>query len=411
MCGLVVSKHVTEDVLVRRRGTDGVGTLEYGGYNFRHYLLHVTGKKTLQPFADGKIFCVYNGEIYNHPYERTDGDALLPLYRFYGPQFTRYLDGEFALALYDFDTMTAVFATDPFGTKPLWMRRTEVASYESALEGSTKIPANTTVIFDLNTGEEKARLPTYVFDFKHQEKDTYDGWIGAFVAAVEKRATPTCFLGLSSGYDSGGIVQALQDRELPFKAYTIMSQENPRVVHQRHAKIQDGQIIHMTEVQYKQETDFVMQHVEPFIYMPTGRPMQADPATRGLSLICRLAKTEERKVYLSGQGSDEILCDYSPFKNMTTLGGFYPDDLKPWPNFFGWYQEAFLMKEEHVAGAHAIEARYPYLDTDVVQEFLWLTPELKNKRYKAPLHEYLVRTEHPFKPGQKLGFSAQKGLR
>ena len=32
------------------------------------------------------------------------------------------------------------------------------------------------------------------------------------------------------------------------------------------------------------------------------------------------------------------------------------------------------MKEEMVAGAYGIETRYPFLDRDVVQEFLWLKP-------------------------------------
>ena len=36
------------------------------------------------------------------------------------------------------------------------------------------------------------------------------------------------------------------------------------------------------------------------------------------------------------------------------------------------------MKEEHVAGAHGIEARYPFLDAAVVQEYLWLTAAAKN---------------------------------
>ena len=51
------------------------------------------------------------------------------------------------------------------------------------------------------------------------------------------------------------------------------------------------------------------------------------------------------------------------------------------------------------------ESRYPYLDIDLVQEFLWLSTELKNKHYKAPLKEYFVRNDFPFDEGKKVGFN------
>ena len=86
----------------------------------------------------------------------------------------------------------------------------------------------------------------------------------------------------------------------------------------------------------------------------------------------------------------------------------FPNDLSsiyPWPNFYESSQEAFLTKEEYVAGAYGIETRYPFLDKDVVQEFLWLRPELKNKYYKSVLHNYLVENNFPFELDVKRGFS------
>ena len=62
------------------------------------------------------------------------------------------------------------------------------------------------------------------------------------------------------------------------------------------------------------------------------------------------------------------------------------------------------MKEEHVAGAYGIEGRYPFLDKYVVQEFLWITSELKNKNYKSPLCNYLTINNFPFEKNQKTGF-------
>ena len=67
----------------------------------------------------------------------------------------------------------------------------------------------------------------------------------------------------------------------------------------------------------------------------------------------------------------------------SNFGGLFPDDLTtifPWASFYGSSQETYIAKEEHVAGSFGIETRYPYLDKYVVQEFLSLTPELKNSK-------------------------------
>jgi hypothetical protein len=68
----------------------------------------------------------------------------------------------------------------------------------------------------------------------------------------------------------------------------------------------------------------------------------------------------------------------------------------------GWKPE-----EVYVAGSHGIETRYPLLDKDVVQEFLWLSPQLKNAHCKAPLHEYLTRNVFPNLYNKKIGLSVR----
>ena len=73
-------------------------------------------------------------------------------------------------------------------------------------------------------------------------------------------------------------------------------------------------------------------------------------------------------------------------------------------NFYGSCQSSYLSKEEHVAGSFNIETRYPYLDRDVVQEFLWLTPELKNSNYKSVIHNYLQENNFPMSINEKIGF-------
>ena len=90
----------------------------------------------------------------------------------------------------------------------------------------------------------------------------------------------------------------------------------------------------------------------------------------------------------------------------SNFAGHFPHELStifPWVNFFGGCQRNFLMKEEMIGGAHGIETRYPFLDPNVVQEFLWLHEDVKNSVYKKPVHDLLMEMKYPFKTG-KTGF-------
>ena len=90
--------------------------------------------------------------------------------------------------------------------------------------------------------------------------------------------------------------------------------------------------------------------------------------------------------------------------------GLFPDDLTnifPWLNFYNGLMESFIAKEEYTGSLHAIENRYPFLDKYVVQEFLWLSAELKNIKYKSPLYNYMLINNYPFQENEKLGFKAK----
>ncbi len=147
-------------------------------------------------------------------------------------------------------------------------------------------------------------------------------------------------------------------------------------------------------------------------YRKSGQVLTDDNGAIGMSHICKIGKSEGQLIYLSGSGADEVFSDYG-FEGIkhfrhSTIGGLFPEDLDsvfPWKNFFDNTQRAYLMKEEHVSGSYGVEGRYPFLDTQVVQEFLWLKPELKNANYKSVLHNYLVENNYPFDPAQKVGFN------
>ena len=399
MCGILVYREKGNNDYIRRRGKVE-NHKKVNEYTFVHSLLPVTGNLTLQPFIKDDIVCVYNGEIYNQPFEKSDGEVLIPLYQKHGILFAKQLDGEFAIALYDFKSDLALFITDPFGTKPLWRNGLECASYKSGVGGVALNP-NTIEGIVISTGKVIFSYKYHNWDW-NQHKETYDDWISAFEKAIKKRAKDGCFIGLSSGYDSGAISNELVKQGVKFKAYSVFNNENVSVIKKRSETVPEFEEIIPEFSKLKEE---LKEKVEDVFYKFSSEKLITDDiASVGLAAICKKANQEGRVVCLSGQGADEIIGDYRLYPKQSCFGGVFPLVIEEWENFTGGFQRDYLNKEEYVGGAYAIETRYPFLDTELVQEFLWLKPDLKNEFYKAPLREYLIRNNVPFNEGIKRGF-------
>jgi asparagine synthetase B (glutamine-hydrolysing) len=446
MCGFIFTNKPMENVAyanryIRRRGPDHTSEVHRGAFTFIHNLLSITGAFTPQPTIshDNRIFCLFNGQIYNfkeHGNYDNDSLCLIPLYQKHGPEFVSKLDGEFAIVLVDFHADILLVTTDVFATKPLWMavddRHIGLASYQSALSAmnfdkAQKLPANTTWMFRLNTMDLLDRRPVFKFDIQHQDKLSFNDWCAAFESSIFKRAVSNVreklFIGLSSGYDSGAIACELSRQQVPFKAYTLPGLENREVLVKRMERLKplaEIQVLDDSADHRQKAHDFIMAHVEPFQYRihslsgdynEFNLDMRDDHGASSLSLVASHARQDGRKIYLSGQGADEIFADYGfnghKFYPHSNFGGLFPVDLTdlfPWPSFYESSMVSYLAKEEYVAGAYGLEARYPYLDPLVVQEFLWLDSGLKNKWYKSVLHQYFTMHEFPFGKNQKFGF-------
>lgn len=235
------------------------------------------------------------------------------------------------------------------------------------------------------------------FDFDNQHKDTYDDWIRAFTESIRKRATDGCFIGLSSGYDSGAITKELSKQNVNFKVYTMLNNENEKVIDERLKYCPEWQIAEMTTAQWQDYYDFLKDKINP--------KAMRDIASMGVAYMFETAVKEGRTICISGQGGDEINSDYSLYPGQSHFKGKWPDKLYEWPNFRGHMQEEYLNELEDIAAIYGVEVRYPFLDVDLVQEFLWLKPELKNRNYKATIFEYLTRNNVPFDKEIKRGFN------
>ena len=386
--------------------------------------MSITGEFREQPFVKDDVLCIFNGEIYNYKQYgdyQSDGDCILDLYFEYGDNFTSKLDGEFAILLVDYNKKKMIVSTDVFATKPLWISfdgGIGVASYHSALSrlgfyDIKKVKANTTEVYSL----EKIKLVkrNSVFDFDlNQHIDSYDRWIESFKDSIRKRSDGVrekIFIGLSSGYDSGAIGKELYNQNVSFKCYSIIGKENENVLNQRAKILDNAEVIRMNDVVFDEVKSYLDRHCENYLN-PDGGRMLNDKAAAGLGYISNLASKEGYRIYLSGQGADEIISNYGfngyKIYPHSQFGGYFPKDLNdifPWESFYEGTQIDYINKEECVAGTYGIETRYPFLDAKLVQEFLWLTQELKNKRYKSVIAEYLDANDFPFDENAKCGFN------
>lgn len=467
MCGILfTTKNLDEfdmEVVLqflKKRGPDSTSIKRIQNYSFVHTLLSMTGPPTEQPFysKDDNVICIFNGEIYNFEEfgdYKSDGECLVPLYEKYGVDFINKLDGEFAIILVDFTKNILIFSTDIFGVRPLWVGFDGddfgLSTYKSCLDrtgitNNYQVLSNKTYTLDLSTNKIINEMRVHTFDL-NQHKTSFDDWNKAFAQSIYKRtkyAKCGVFIGMSGGYDSGAIACELTKQNIGFTAYSISNVEDKTVMAQRKELVKNANLIELERDDFLKARDFLKQNAEEYYlnfdngekdkynelikqdnynkntaetllktieFRKTGQTVTDDNGGIGCSHICSLAKQHGEKIYLSGSGADEIFSDYGfngvKYFDHSTIGGHFPDDLEsvfPWKNFFGNAQRAYLMKEEHVAGSYGIEGRYPFLDKYVVQEFLWLTAELKNREYKSPLDNYLTMNKFPYEKNQKTGF-------
>eukprot|EP00928_Gymnodinium_smaydae_P087428 TRINITY_DN71693_c0_g1_i1.p1 TRINITY_DN71693_c0_g1~~TRINITY_DN71693_c0_g1_i1.p1 ORF type:complete len:737 (+),score=63.41 TRINITY_DN71693_c0_g1_i1:59-2269(+) len=456
MCSFLVTAWTVWNLTVvntflKGRGPDETTQVEHRGITFIHNLLHMTGERILQPFQDGDVLAVYNGEIYNsravpegfdgrHLY-RSDGECILPAYRSYGERFPQFLDGEWGITVVDFDRRLAILSTDVFGTKPLWYSIHDgfhSSSYESALlrlglpaHSVQMVKPNCIMVFSLadpKTPRLIREFAVHEFDLRQFKNHTRD-WQTAFERAVHKRTHEVLhpvFVGLSSGYDSGALHLALENVAMQHTVYyfTIAAREIPEILRGRLGNFNRSAArawqLHLSFQDYLEEKRWLLDNSEPFQYSSdnwAGGTVQQDGAAPGLSHIFRQCRAAGILVYLSGAGADEIISDDGyqgeKFFPHSSFGGLFPEELHelfPWRSVFLGTQRDYLMKEEVIAGAHSLESRYPFLDRRVVQEYIWLTAEAKNAVYKRPVHDYLVAHAYPLDAGKKGGFAAGQHL-
>jgi asparagine synthase (glutamine-hydrolysing) len=317
---------------------------------------------------DGLLTITYNGEVYNYRQLRRDLEAkgytfrsqsdtevVLYLFREYGPESVKQLNGMFAFAIWDETRQQLFLARDHFGIKPLYYchegARLAFASEVKALlalpemsrkfnsqalhqyltflwvpdpltmfDGILKLPAGHYAVYC--EGELKIRqywdlkYPTADHEFKASEADLTAELRDRFTASVEAQLISDVPLGsfLSAGLDSSSIVAAMaQVSHEPVRTYTIAFPSRYR----------KGEItLDDTEVARRTAEHFGCRHTEivtepdvvdllPKLIWHMDEPV-ADPAIIAAYLVSREAR-KDVTVLLSGVGGDEVFGGYRKY--------------------------------------------------------------------------------------------------
>lgn len=382
------------NVISAKRGPDYTNVCEVDGFNIIHNLLDISGTQTHQPIIQDHITLLFNGEIYNQSLE-CDTLSIIPLYKEYGKNFVEKINGEYAIVILDNIKNIIYLYSDVFATKPLFYcvqnNNVGIATYASELKllGFDKpLRVNSSRCIELNLNDYSIREYSHSKFNLDEYKNTYDDCIKALENSIASRCNKRCAAGLSSGYDSGAILQwsLLNDGTQNSFYYITNNRENETVMIDRFKKCNEHNLQYCVIDYYKNKS--INDLIEFKALSSSMEDFENYKNHNAVCMLSRLISTIKRdgfNIFISGQGSDEILSNY-----IKDTSFFY--NLKqqfPWNNFYEGKNRYYIDELEYVGGCYGVEVRYPYLDKFFVQEFLNLSHKLKTARYKSVIHEYL----------------------
>ncbi len=361
--------------LLAHRGPDGQGIFQQEEIVFAHRRLAILDltHAGAQPMhsSDGRYVIVYNGEIYNHLSLRqtflshltfsghSDTETILMLYAHLGEQMLKHMVGMWAFAILDTAEGTVFVSRDRYGQKPLyyrtasdgslrfsseikplleegenpWMNETAVVEYLAL--GNYGHLGNQTFfkeVFSFKQGHyAKIKLNERTFSeqpywslplVKEKDKMAFGDAEQRKLAEIIKEAVSSQLLSdvrlgttLSGGIDSsiiaGAMTKAYSQAIPTFTAQSKKSKWDETVyvkaVEEKWGK--DKLSIHWKELSQTSIVD----HLDHYIQVqeePFG-----DPSIIAHGFLMSMAKEEQVKVILGGQGADELFFGY---ENMTS---------------------------------------------------------------------------------------------
>jgi len=422
---------------IRHRGPDWNGIYIDNKKNviICHERLSIVGvDHGSQPIIDNNEYILsVNGEIYNYeslyktvlhnkyvPSTKSDCEVIIHLYKEFGADCVKMLDGIFGFILYDKVNQKILVARDPIGIIPLYygcvdssisdgfMFASEMKCLTDECDDIQLFPPGH--YLELVKTQESIRSNQLKFIKYFNPKwdtstySTYDDTNKVLndlrkrlIESVDKRLMTDVPFGvlLSGGLDSS-LIAAITSRLLKSKpsvwgqnlhSFSIGLKGAPDLKYARIVAEFLGTIHH--------EFNFTVQEgidaLEDLIWHLETYDVTTIRASTPMFLMSRLIKSLGIKMVLSGEGADEILGGYLYFHNAPTDLEFHNECVKRVKGLHNFD----CLRANKSTMAWGIEARVPFLDKSFMELAISLDPALKlhTKDEMSPkkIEKYAIR--------------------
>ena len=371
-----------------------------------HSRLRITGsEKTTQPYTscDNKLALIHNGEIYNYQKLKTlllrqhefktnsdsevivhlleeayQGDLLDSMKKIVG-----LLDGMYAIAVTD--GQSVVVARDPIGKKPLYYISNEnityFASEKKALWNGKDDPERLNPGDILSIDNSGVRLEEGfhlqmpqidIVDFREAVQVYKDILITAVKKRVMGLTESRIGMIFSGGIDSVLIAKLLQREGKSVICYCTGTKESGDILAARSVAEDLGLELKTTII----EEDMVEEILPEIIRSVEESGLLQVEVAIPMYLAARLAAEDHIRVMYTGQAADELFAGYPWYNDVLSEFGYLRLHEKLWEDLILAYTDT-LEREDKLTMAHSIELRAPYLDKNLIQTAMSMSPRLK----------------------------------
>lgn len=428
---------------IRHRGPDWSGNLTVNSTILCHERLAIVGLDAgAQPITsdDGDYSLAVNGEIYNHIKLRdelkdykfkslSDCEPIIPLYKKYGLDAPKYLDGMFAWVLYDKPADRIVAARDPIGITTLYMGKSSKSPKTRYFASELKClidecdevfafpPGH---VYDSNTDEitryftpswwDGSKIPTTPVDYK-LVRETLEmavrkrlmaevpygvllsgGLDSSLIASIAARETEKAAQALTKdGYDANKELSGVDEKGSlhssgwsKLHSFAIGLPGAPDLIAAEKVAHFIGTIHHSHTFTLEDGLDAlndVIYHLETY-------DVTTIRASTPMYLLSRKIKAQGVKMVLSGEGSDEVFGGYLYFANAPSAADFHEECVKRVKNL----HYADCLRANKSTMAWGLEARVPFLDKQFLEVCMNIDPQDKLiKQKEGKIEKYILR--------------------
>jgi asparagine synthase (glutamine-hydrolysing) len=390
------------DELKKLTGTEKIeSTVALG-----HSRLTILGRnRETQPYtsSDGRLTLIHNGEIYNYQKLQTllnrnsiiksgsDSEVIVYLMEeLYRGDLVKavkkvmgLLDGMYSLAVTDGKSI--VVARDPIGKKPVYYIVNDdviyFASERKALwNGKEKPkrlnPGNILSIDSEGYREEQVLSLQFsqvdITDFRKAVelyKEVLIGSIKKRLAGLDESTLGVIF---SGGIDSVLVAQLLQSEGKNIICYCTGTKDSGDIQAAKSVADQLGLELKTTIIDDDMIEDLLPEIIEN---VEEAGLLQVEVAIP-MYLAAKMASADGIKVMYTGQAADELFAGYPWYTDVINEFGYLRLHEKLWEDLNYLYTDT-LEREDKITMAHSIELRAPYLDRDVLEVSMRISPRLK----------------------------------